>query len=125
MPGPAPGAGVPLAADQRRRARMPVERRIRRRDRNRGAGQALADQTHLPAAWHRNGGGAAWRRAMNGIIAYPKLRNGNGGSRSSNREKVLSARAAKEAACNLDETLANLSCSRDGLVEFDATGAYP
>src|ERR1700730_14285239 len=57
---------------------------------------------------------------MNGIIAYPKLRNGNGGSRSSKREKVLSARAAKEAACNLDETLANLGCSRDGLVELDA-----
>ena len=57
---------------------------------------------------------------MNGIIAYPKLRNGNGGSRSSNWEKVLSARAAQEAARNLDETLANLGGSRDGLVEFDA-----
>src|ERR1700730_789159 len=57
---------------------------------------------------------------MNGIIAYPKLRNGNGGSRSSNREKVLSGRAAKETACNLDKTLANLGCSRDGLVELDA-----
>ena len=58
---------------------------------------------------------------MNGIVGYPKLRNGNGGSRSSNREKVLSARAAQEAARNLDETLANLGCSRDGLVELDAT----
>src|SRR5258707_5456117 len=57
---------------------------------------------------------------MNGIIAYPKLRNGNGGSPSSNREKVLSARAAQEATRNLDETLANLGGSRDGLVELDA-----
>jgi Mg2+-importing ATPase len=53
---------------------------------------------------------------MNGIIAYPKLKNGNGGSRSSNREKVPSGRAAR----NLDETLANLGGTRDGLVELDA-----
>ena len=57
---------------------------------------------------------------MNGITAYPKLRNGNGVSRPSTRDKVLSARAAQETGRSLDETLAKLAGSRDGLVELEA-----
>ena len=57
---------------------------------------------------------------MNGKIAYPKLKNGNGGSRSLDREKALAARAAELASRSLRETLAGLRGSLDGLVEFDA-----
>jgi len=54
---------------------------------------------------------------MNEIIAYPKLRNGNGSNGSALREKILSARAAQQAGVSIGETLANLRSSLDGLVE--------
>jgi P-type Mg2+ transporter len=57
---------------------------------------------------------------MNKTFALPKLRNGNGGSRALDREKILSARAAQMAKQSLDETLASLGSCLDGLVEFDA-----
>jgi Mg2+-importing ATPase len=57
---------------------------------------------------------------MNRKFALPKLRNGNGGSRSLEREKILAARAAQIAGQCLDETLANLGGSLIGLVEADA-----
>jgi Mg2+-importing ATPase len=57
---------------------------------------------------------------MNGKIAYPKLRNGNGWSRAPDREKGLSERAAQLASRGRHDTLVNLDCSLDGLVESDA-----
>jgi chorismate synthase len=57
---------------------------------------------------------------MSGTFAYPKFRNGNGTSRSSNREKALSVRAAEQANNNLEETLVNVRGSLDGLVDLDA-----
>jgi P-type Mg2+ transporter len=57
---------------------------------------------------------------MNRKFALPKLNNGNGGSRSFDREKILSAKAAQMAKQNLGETLANLGSRLDGLVELDA-----
>src|SRR5215469_14399725 len=57
---------------------------------------------------------------MNRKFALPKLRNGNGGSRSLEREKALAARAAQIAGQRLDETLVCLGGSLAGLVEADA-----
>jgi Mg2+-importing ATPase len=57
---------------------------------------------------------------MNGIVAYPKLRNGNSASGSSSKEKILSARAAQQAGLSLGEALANLGGSPNGLMEEDA-----
>ena len=57
---------------------------------------------------------------MNTKFALPKLRNGNGGSRALDREKILSARAAQMAGQGLGETLASLGSCLDGLVEPDA-----
>jgi P-type Mg2+ transporter len=53
---------------------------------------------------------------MNKAFALSKRRNGNGGNCSSDREKMLSARARQ----TLGETLATLGSSLDGLVELDA-----
>jgi Mg2+-importing ATPase len=53
---------------------------------------------------------------MNGIFAYPKARNGNGESRSLDREKALWLRAAKLISYNVGESLASL----EGLAEQDA-----
>jgi Mg2+-importing ATPase len=53
---------------------------------------------------------------MNRIFAHSKLRNGNGVSRSLDREKALSDRAAKLISYNVGESLACL----EGLVEPDA-----
>ena len=58
---------------------------------------------------------------MNVKLSYPKLRDGNGAGRSFDREKALSARAAKLASHGLDETLKSLGASLDGLDEADAT----
>src|SRR5262245_24382085 len=57
---------------------------------------------------------------MNTKFALAKLRNGNGGSRALDREKILSARAAHMARQGLGETLASLGSCLDGLVEPDA-----
>ena len=57
---------------------------------------------------------------MNVKLSYPKLRDGNGAGRSFDREKALSARAAKLASHGLDETLKSLGASLDGLDEADA-----
>ncbi|HKD30956.1 MAG TPA: cation-transporting P-type ATPase, partial [Xanthobacteraceae bacterium] len=57
---------------------------------------------------------------MNTKFALAKLRNGNGGSRALDREKILSARAAQMAGQGLGETLASLGSCLDGLVEPDA-----
>ncbi len=57
---------------------------------------------------------------MNVKLSYPKLRDGNGAGRSFDREKALSARAAKLASHGLDETLKGLGASLDGLDEADA-----
>src|SRR5215467_13490687 len=57
---------------------------------------------------------------MNRKFALPKLRNGNGASRSLDREKILAARAAQIAGQGLDEMLVSLGGSLDGLVEPDA-----
>jgi P-type Mg2+ transporter len=53
---------------------------------------------------------------MNRIFAHSKLRNGNGVSRSLDREKALSDRAAKLISYNVGESLACL----EGLVDPDA-----
>jgi Mg2+-importing ATPase len=53
-------------------------------------------------------------------FALPKLRNGDGGSRSLDKEKILSARAAQMARRSLGETLADLGSCLDGLTEVDA-----
>ena len=57
---------------------------------------------------------------MNRKFALPKLRNGNGGSRSLDREKILAARAAQIAGQGLDEMLVSLGGNLTGLVEADA-----
>jgi Mg2+-importing ATPase len=57
---------------------------------------------------------------MNTTFALPKLRNGNGRSRSPGREGTLAARAAQMARQSLRETLARLDSSLDGLVELEA-----
>jgi P-type Mg2+ transporter len=57
---------------------------------------------------------------MNTTFALPKLRNGNGRSRSLAGEKILAARAAQMARQSLRETFAKLGSSLDGLVELDA-----
>ncbi len=57
---------------------------------------------------------------MNATFALAKLRNGNGKSRSLDREKILAAKAAQMAGQSLAETLAKLGSCLDGLVELDA-----
>ncbi len=57
---------------------------------------------------------------MDRTFTLSKRRHGNGGSRSFDREKMLSARAAQMARQTLGETFATLGSGLDGLVEFDA-----
>jgi Mg2+-importing ATPase len=57
---------------------------------------------------------------MKGMLTVPTFKNGNGGSRTPDREKALSMRAVQEAHHDLNKTLANVGGSLDGLLEHDA-----